>query len=88
MCISDFMGLQNRVGRSGIFFFANVFYCPSSEILENFDLKTSELLSKWSDLHIFFLYMIPNKIILSRTTKLSSSEISLQIYKTSVNICT
>ena len=43
--ISMFMGLQNRVGRSGFFFF-----------LQYFDLKTSELLSKWSDLHNFFIY--------------------------------
>ena len=39
MCVSDFMGLQNRVGRSGIFFFAIFFYCPLSEILDKFWLK-------------------------------------------------
>ena len=27
MCVSDHMGLQNRVGRSG-FFFAISWYCP------------------------------------------------------------
>ena len=38
MSVSDHMGLQNRVGRSGIFFFAIFCYCPQdkSEILENY----------------------------------------------------
>ena len=63
MCVSDFIGLQNRVGRSGIFFFGNIFVLSVCEILDKFWLKieSSELLSKWSDLHHIFLYMILNK---------------------------
>ena len=37
MCVSDFMGLQNRVGRSGIFFLQ--YFVIKSEILDKFWLK-------------------------------------------------
>ena len=39
MCVSDFMGLQNRVGRSGFFFLQYFFIVLKSEILDKFWLK-------------------------------------------------
>ena len=72
MCVSDFMGLQNRVGRSGIVFFLQYFfYCPSSEILDKFGLKNLRTSLKVVRFTSFFLYMILNtkKKTLSSTTK-------------------
>ena len=62
------MGLQNRVGRSGIFlqFF---FIVLKSEILDKFWLKNLRTSLKVVQFTSFFLYMILNKNILSRTTK-------------------
>ena len=57
MCVSDHIGLQNRVGRSG-FFFCNIFLL--SEILDKFGLKNLILnFSQGGPIYIVFCIYDP-----------------------------
>ena len=68
MCVSDFMGLQNRVGSSGIIFFAIFFYC---EILDKFWLITLRTYLKVVRFTSFFYIWSSIKKIESHNKKTS-----------------
>ena len=73
MCVSYFIGLQNRVGRSGILFFLQYFFIVLVWDFRQILTKKPQNFSQSGPIYIIFFLYDPNKKTLSRTIKKTES---------------